>query len=704
MGASRSSPDSSLMARSQSHLSLAKSDLSGSPKDHSRSSSPKHRDRDRLTKGATSLFREQHSLRLLTTKIEERKVATSRDDVHKVYLVSAKELGVGRFGEVRRAKYFSHSGKNFAVKSIRKVDVQEDVLYLKREVQIFQTLDHPNIVRFHEVYQSKDHIHIVVDHCDRGNLRSKLDAETRFSETDTRAITYQLLLALHYLHSLHICHRDVKPDNALLDSTASPSGHPSLLCRLTDFGLSRLESPTAPFSTLVGTPHFVAPEVITRSYDKLCDLWSLGVMVFLFLSGSHPFSGPNNQAIFDAILRADPDFSLPVWHTVSPLALDFVRRTLVRSPLHRLSAAQALSHPWFQPELDRIHLTTDSFLSRDAATRLVQFAPKSLLEWEILRTAVAMFDTREDLRRLRALFVRADRQRRGVLDAQDVLAYVYESVPDLVSPPHTHIHPRHPDLLLPNDFRDKDSSPTHSISHPHLLSASPAKPDLSLPHSKPVHKSAGKTILRISPHPTALLLSSPSVLAKSPLLHSVSFQSADSLAHPPLPRLPQMPTARAAPNGNEAEPEKEEDQEEQDLAEGEQEGEEREEEQDEEQEEQQRSGLQQASTSLLSQQSLALQSVLDKPNLSQTGRITLTEFLLMSMDSSFLAKDKYAMTLFSRFDTDLDGTITHRDIAEYFARQGILADHSLTKSMLGEFIDEVLPFREFQQICNRLAH
>jgi calcium-dependent protein kinase len=357
------------------------------------------------------------------TSIQTFKPATSKEDISKYYVISEKIFGQGKFGVVRRAKLTTNPLKNYAIKSIKKGDIKEDVLYLRREIEIFETLDHPNIVNFYEVYQDKDHFHFVVEFCEGGSLMSKLVNELCFTEADTRRIIYQILVAVNYLHGRSVCHRDIKPDNTLLENT-----HQGSPIKLTDFGLSKLDQGYMNMTSTVGTPSYVAPEVISKKYDSLCDIWSIGIMTYQLLTGRLPFKGKNNTAIFDAILNEEPEYAEKAWVIVSPEARDLVKRILVKDPSHRLNAYRCLEHQWFKQTIQEIRTNAKFYLSKQSAKRFVEYKTVGFLEFEFLKSMVAMYDSREDIKRLKRVFNYLDEEHDGYLNPLQLQTFIEEAM------------------------------------------------------------------------------------------------------------------------------------------------------------------------------------------------------------------------------------------------------------------------------------
>lgn len=333
----------------------------------------------------------------------EQSLTSSKEDIWKHYTTDGKEVDKGTFGVVRRAKIFSNPHKLFAIKTIHKNLLKDDEVFLRRELEILARLDHPNIVRFFEVYQTKENFHFVLEYCAGGNLLSKLYKQLRFTEQLARQFIYQLLVAVSYLHKLDICHRDVKPENILLLEQSQES-----LLKLTDFGLSRTVRKDESLKSTVGTPLYIAPEIIKRDYDKQCDLWSVGVILYLFLSGQYPFQGATNSLIYDAILHREPSFLADLWQFVSPEATDLIKRLLHKDPIYRITAAKALQHDWFKPAIVEIGLRTESMFSQIFFKRVMNMQSKSSFEYEILKMMISLFDTKEEFRRIKYFFNYAD--------------------------------------------------------------------------------------------------------------------------------------------------------------------------------------------------------------------------------------------------------------------------------------------------------
>ncbi|KEP61219.1 UNVERIFIED_CONTAM: calcium-dependent protein kinase CDPK4 [Hammondia hammondi] len=184
-------------------------------------------------------------------------------------------------------------------------------------------------------------IHLVMELCTGKELYDRLARKKRYSEKDAGRVTRQMLSAINYCHQRHICHRDLKLENWVFrdDSDDAP-------LKLIDFGFSRIFHPGVRMTAMHGTVYYVAPEVMDGKYNEKCDLWSIGVIVYMLLSGSPPFTGHGDQEILIKIRRCKYNMDGPRWRGISEQAKHFIASLLRRNPEERPSAEEALKHPW----------------------------------------------------------------------------------------------------------------------------------------------------------------------------------------------------------------------------------------------------------------------------------------------------------------------------------------------------------------------
>jgi calcium/calmodulin-dependent protein kinase I len=269
-------------------------------------------------------------------------------------------LGQGSFATVKMATAKSDNSK-WAVKIIKRASLApEDEQALATEVSIMERIKHPNIVLLKEVFDCPSHMYMVMELMTGGELFDRIVQKEHYSENEAKEAVTQLISAIGYCHDMGIVHRDLKPEN-LLYSTPNDDA----VLKLADFGLAQLLKSNELMHNACGTPGYVAPEVLrndSSGYGKEVDMWSVGVILYILLCGFPPFYDEDNGKLFMAIQKGEFDYPSPYWDDVSPEATDLIDKLLVLDPAMRLTAPQALEHPWLS--------STDG-----RNTKLVHFAP-----------------------------------------------------------------------------------------------------------------------------------------------------------------------------------------------------------------------------------------------------------------------------------------------------------------------------------------
>ncbi|XP_073131664.1 CDPK-related kinase 3-like isoform X2 [Henckelia pumila] len=216
----------------------------------------------------------------------------------------------------------------------------EDV---RREVKILKALSgHKNLIKFYEAFEDMHNVYVVMELCEGGELLDRILARGgRYTEDDAKNIVVQMLSVVSFCHLQGVVHRDLKPENFLFATKDEDAP-----MKVIDFGLSDFIRPDQRLNDIVGSAYYVAPEVLHRSYSSEADIWSIGVITYILLCGSRPFWARTESGIFRSVLRADPNFYDAPWPSVSAEAKDFVKKLLNRDHRKRMTAAQALAHPW----------------------------------------------------------------------------------------------------------------------------------------------------------------------------------------------------------------------------------------------------------------------------------------------------------------------------------------------------------------------
>lgn len=249
------------------------------------------------------------------------------------YRFTDEVVGEGAFSTVR--KCFDLHEKPVAIKCIRLSEIRSNTQLLKRELRILQKVQHPAIVTYLSCFHDPEHIYIVTELCEGGNLVDRVRRQARLPEAFMRKTTKSLFEGLVYLHALHICHRDIKAENVLFTSDDR--------AKIIDFGLARIME-TDRLVSVVGTPYYLAPEVPDGKYDTKCDVWSLAVVVFFGLAGRLPFEGRDWEELRKNVLS----LNFGSWGSMSEAAKLFLLKLFQIDPKQRLSAEEALREEWLQ--------------------------------------------------------------------------------------------------------------------------------------------------------------------------------------------------------------------------------------------------------------------------------------------------------------------------------------------------------------------
>ncbi|XP_076950923.1 calcium-dependent protein kinase 1-like [Bidens hawaiensis] len=276
--------------------------------------------------------------RLCTDSVLQRKTGNLKD-----FFTLGEKLGQGKFGEVFIC-IDKGSGELYACKSIAKTKLltDDDVEDVRREIQIMHHLvEHPNVISIKGEYEDDIAIHVVMELCAGGDLYNRITTYGHYTERKAAELTRVIIGVVEACHSLGVMHRDLKPENFLF-----VDGRENALVKTIDFGLSVFFKPGELFHDAVGSPNYVAPEVLKQSYGPEVDVWSAGVIVYILLSGVPPFWAETKQGIFEQVLHGDLDFSFDPWPNIYDGAKDLVRRMLVRDPKNRLTAHEVLCHHW----------------------------------------------------------------------------------------------------------------------------------------------------------------------------------------------------------------------------------------------------------------------------------------------------------------------------------------------------------------------
>jgi calcium-dependent protein kinase len=332
------------------------------------------------------------------------------DDVYDIGI----NLGKGTFGSVERCTH-RKSKKLHAIKTISKKKVYHPDR-LSFEVEVMRVLEHPHILKLHEAFEDDKYIYIIMELCMGGELLEKVMGKSGgLSEKAVAIVMRQVVSATHYMHQQHICHRDLKPENFLLveDVEDVCDAHVKVI----DFGFSTLFEPGTFMSTRACTNNYVAPEVLEGRYTEACDVWSLGVCIYILLSGQKPFWGSSDCEMLAKVQSCSYSYDEPCWAAVSDDAKDLISRILVLNYGNRLTASNVLQHSW----IEKLSARPSAPLAYETLARLHSFNASDRFKRAAM-TALAQQLQEDSIRRLQIVFQTIDADSDGCLSMEELAA------------------------------------------------------------------------------------------------------------------------------------------------------------------------------------------------------------------------------------------------------------------------------------------
>ncbi|GER55057.1 calcium-dependent protein kinase [Striga asiatica] len=323
-----------------------------------------------------------------------------------------RELGRGEFG-VTYLCTDVETGEKLACKSIskKKLKTAVDIDDVRREVEIMTRMPkNPNIVTLKATYEDDSAVHIVMELCEGGELFDRIVARGHYTERAAAYVMRTIVEVVQMCHRQGVMHRDLKPENFLFANKKETSPLKAI-----DFGLSVFFKPGERFNEIVGSPYYMAPEILKRNYGPEVDIWSAGVILYILLCGVPPFWAETEQGVAQAIIRSVIDFKRDPWPKVSDSAKDLVKKMLNPDAGRRLTAQQVLEHPWLQ----NINKAPNVSLGETVKARLKQFSVMNKLKKRALRV-VAEHLSVEEVAGIKEAFDKMDTGKKGKVNLEEL--------------------------------------------------------------------------------------------------------------------------------------------------------------------------------------------------------------------------------------------------------------------------------------------
>jgi calcium-dependent protein kinase len=328
--------------------------------------------------------------------------------------VELRSLGSGSFAEVVLCDYKPLNQKR-AVKIIHKAGLhyqQMDSQYMLKEISVLTQLDHPHILRCYEIIEDNTKFYVSTEYCKGGELFERIQKLKKFSEKEASEIMHQLLSAVGYCHSKGVIHRDLKPENILLEDKED-----TLHIKVADFGSSIITDPNRRLTGCFGSAYYLAPEVLSGDYNEKCDVWSCGVILYIMLTGKPPYPGRTDKEIVFNVRRSPLAIKEQESRFLSASVVDLLRKLLIVSPAERISAFDALAHPWVQifrtpADYDSLHMSLE---------HLSGFSSSSKLKDAVYTFLATHVVSAHEIQALRASFEAIDTNGDGKLSREELL-------------------------------------------------------------------------------------------------------------------------------------------------------------------------------------------------------------------------------------------------------------------------------------------
>ena len=356
-----------------------------------------------------------------TESLKMKKYLTKADigTIEDNYKIISK-LGKGSFGSVFKVQNIK-TNEIRALKVIKKTSIiyQDDDHKFLKEIEILIKLEHPNIIKIYEYYTDDINFYLITDYISNGELYNYVYKAKSFNERQTQYIMKQVLCAVNYLHLNNIAHRDIKLENILVEQEITSNDEQLLNVKLIDFGTSNYVKTenTNYFTVKVGSPFYMAPEVLNKKYNNKCDIWSCGVIMFMLLRGHPPFKGENQEELFKSIQNDIINYNEMT--EISELAKELMSKMLERNVDLRYSADECLKHKWMKIYNEKSEVMKTEVVT-SALNNISNYHATEKLQQATMAYIVHFISFNKEVEDLKTVFNEFDKNKDGLLSFEEI--------------------------------------------------------------------------------------------------------------------------------------------------------------------------------------------------------------------------------------------------------------------------------------------